>query len=64
MIKNLVLRGHITVQILKLTSNEKKILDNNSNDIYSCNNIRNAFASVSILMSLFDVTVTNDYVPQ
>lgn len=64
MIKNLVLRGHITVQILKVTSNEKKILDNNSNDIYSCNNIRNAFASVSILMSLFDVTVTNDYVPQ
>ena len=55
MIKNLVLRGHITVQILKLTSNEKKILDNNSNDIYSCNNIRNAFASVSILMNLFVV---------
>ena len=52
---SLVLRGHITVQILKLTSNEKKILDNNSNDIYSCNNIRNAFASVSILMNLFVV---------
>ena len=57
MIKNLVLPGHITVQILKLTSNEKNptIPDNNSSDIYSCNNIRNAFASVSILMSVFVV---------